>query len=163
MSSSSRLRSLVRQILHLQESPHRTALAFALGVFLTFSPPYGLHMMMAVFCAWAFRLNFVALLAGLCVNTPWTLVAVLGGTLWLGCVLLGIPFPTSLDWGDTSPSAIFNQIKPYLLPFIVGGTVLSVAAGLLAYLIAYWLITRYRERTGGDVRKAPLPPSRGFG
>lgn len=163
MRSSSRLRSLLRQLLHLQESPHRTALAFALGVFFTFSPPYGLHMMMAVFCAWAFRLNFVALLAGLCVNTPWTIVAVLGGTLWLGCLLLGVPFPTSLDWGDTSPSAIFNQVKPYLLPFIVGGTVLSLAAGLLAYPIAYWLITRYRERPGGEVREAPLPPSRGLG
>ena len=163
MRSSSRLRSLLRQVLHLQESPHRTALAFALGVFLTFSPPYGLHMLMAVFCAWAFRLNFVALLAGLCVNTPWTLVAVLGGTLWLGCILLGVPFPTALDWGDTSASAIFSQIKPYLLPFIVGGTVLSVAASLLAYPVAYWLITRYRERAGGDARKAPLPPSTGLG
>ena len=163
MRSSSRLRSLLRQVLHLQESPHRTALAFALGVLLTFSPPYGLHMLMAVFCAWAFRLNFVALLAGLCVNTPWTLVAVLGGTLWLGCILLGVPFPTALDWGDTSASAIFSQIKPYLLPFIVGGTVLSVAASLLAYPVAYWLITRYRERAGGDARKAPLPPSTGLG
>lgn len=163
MSSSSRFRSLLHQLLHVQESPHRTALAFALGVFLTFSPPYGLHMLMAVFCAWAFRLNFVALVAGLCVNTPWTLVAVLGGTLWLGCFLLGVPFPTSLDWGDASPSAIFNQVKPYLLPFIVGGTVLSLAAGLLTYPVAYWLISRYRERAGDHARKAPLPPSTGLG
>jgi uncharacterized protein (DUF2062 family) len=39
-------RALLRQVLHLQESPRRTALAFALGVFIAFSPAYGLHTAM---------------------------------------------------------------------------------------------------------------------
>jgi uncharacterized protein (DUF2062 family) len=40
------VRSLFRQVLHLDETPHRTALAFAIGIFIGFSPAYGLHMVM---------------------------------------------------------------------------------------------------------------------
>ena len=45
---------------------HHTApaLAFAVGVFIGFSPAYGLHMLLVGFCAWAFGLNLIALLAG---------------------------------------------------------------------------------------------------
>src|SRR5690349_2078083 len=53
-------RALLRQVLHLQESPQRTALAFAIGVFIAFSPAYGLHTAMVVVCTWLFGLNFVA-------------------------------------------------------------------------------------------------------
>ena len=67
------VRSLFRQILHLRETPHRTALAFAVGVVIGFSPAYGLHMLMVGFCAWAFGLNLIALLAGAFLNNPWTL------------------------------------------------------------------------------------------
>ena len=53
-------RSLLKQVLHLHESPQRTALAFAIGVFIGFSPAYGLHTLMVFFFAWALRLNLLA-------------------------------------------------------------------------------------------------------
>lgn len=37
------LKEKLRQILHLGESPQRTAMAFAVGIFIAFSPAYGLH------------------------------------------------------------------------------------------------------------------------
>ncbi len=158
MGTTSRLRGLLRQVLHLDESPHRTALAFATGVFLTFSPPYGLHMVLALFCAWAFRMNLAALVAGLCVNTPWTLVPTLGLTLWFGCVLLDVPFPTTLDWSDTSAAGIFLQVAPYLGPFVAGATLISLLGALVAYPIAFWLVTRYRTSRPAPTSPLPLPP-----
>lgn len=158
MPPTSRLRTLFRQLLHLDEPPHRTALAFATGVLLTFSPPYGLHMILGLACVWAFRLNLAALVAGLCVNSPWTIVPTLGLTLWLGCFLVGMPFPTTLDWSDTSASGIFHQVAPYALPFIVGGTLLSVIGALAAYPLAYWLLTRFRPQRVPDGNTSPLPP-----
>ena len=70
--SSRSFRALLRQVLHLRESPQRTAAAFALGVFIAFSPAYGLHTVMVVLCTWLFGLNFVALMAGAFLNNPWT-------------------------------------------------------------------------------------------
>ncbi len=157
MATGSRLQQLLRQLLQLEEPPWRTALAFAVGVFLTFSPPYGLHMVLAVACAWAFRLNMVAVVAGLCVNTPWTLVPALGLTLWLGCVLLGMPFPT-VDWTDTSASGIFHQMFPYAIPFVLGGTILSLVGGLVAYPVAYWILTHWKRRRSESSEDPPLPP-----
>ncbi|MFB3071649.1 MAG: DUF2062 domain-containing protein, partial [Nitrospirales bacterium] len=51
MFSLASIRSQLTQVLHLQESPHRTALAFALGIFIAFSPTYGLHTLSAIFFA----------------------------------------------------------------------------------------------------------------
>src|SRR4030095_12712908 len=76
------LRALLRQVLHLQESPHRTALAFAIGSALAFCPFYGFHMALVGLCTWAFKLNFIALLAGALINNPWTIMPILGATYW---------------------------------------------------------------------------------
>ena len=155
------VRSLFRQVLHLNETPHRTALAFAIGVFLGFSPAYGLHMVLVGFCAWAFRLNVVALLAGAFLNNPWTLIPILGGTYWTGAVLLGVRDFPSFDWSDLSFSGIYHQVMPYAWPFFVGGMVLSIAGGLLAYPLAYLLLSKYRRANPADVHQ-PLPPSSGL-
>lgn len=155
----SRLRSMLQQLLHLDESPHRSAFAFALGVFITFSPIYGTHLALAGLCTWLFRLNAVALFAGVFVNNPWTLVPSLGATLWLGCWLTGVSTVPSLNWQDVSARAILNQVWPYAVPFLIGGFVLCTMAAVVSYPLAYWLIVRYRARRA--VHQAPesqLPP-----
>jgi uncharacterized protein (DUF2062 family) len=158
-SASSRrsFRALLRQVLHLQEPPQRTALAFALGVFIAFSPAYGLHTAMVVVCTWLFGLNFVALLTGAFVNNPWTIVPILGATYWTGAWLLGRTETPTFNWTDLSFSGIYEQVAPYLIPFVLGGFVLSVIGALLAYPVAYLLILRYRPALGPSPSH-PLPP-----
>ena len=109
MTSLTDVRALFRQILHLRESPHRTALAFAVGVFIGFSPTYGLHMIMVAFCTWAFGLNFVALMAGAFLNNPWTLVPILGATFWTGARLLG---ETGLPSFNLGRSVVQRDLPP---------------------------------------------------
>lgn len=151
-------RALLRHLLHLEESPQRTALAFAIGVFIAFSPAYGLHTAMVVVCSWLFRLNFVALLTGALVNNPWTIVPILGATYWTGALLLGQTEPPSFNWSDLSFSGIYTQVSPYLIPFVLGGLVLSVIGALLSYPLTYWLIIRYRS-SPKTATTQPLPPS----
>lgn len=155
-SSSRSFRALLRQVLHLRESPQRTALAFALGVFIAFSPAYGLHTVMVVLSTWLFGLNFVALMAGAFVNNPWTVVPILGATYWTGAELMGRTDVPEFNWQDLSFSGIYQQVLPYAIPFMVGGLVLSVVGALLAYPAAYALISKYRQPTSLAVE--PLPP-----
>ncbi len=152
------VRSLFRQILHLHETPHRTALAFAVGVFIGFSPTYGLHMLMVGFCAWAFGLNLIALLAGAFLNNPWTLIPILGATYWTGATLLGVRDVPSFDWSDLTLMGVYHQVLPHAWPFFLGGMVLSVAGGLLSYPLAYAVISKYRHRRPIEGQD-PLPPS----
>ncbi|TKS59678.1 MAG: hypothetical protein EWM72_01863 [Nitrospira sp.] len=159
-ASAARNRSflvLLRRVLHLQESPQRTALAFALGVFIAFSPAYGLHTVLVVLCTWIFGLNFVALLAGAFVNNPWTVIPILGATYWTGALLLGRIDTPTFNWHDSSFAGIYQQIIPYAVPFALGGLVLSVIGALVSYPVAYLLVLRYRPAPDASVAQ-PLPP-----
>jgi uncharacterized protein (DUF2062 family) len=150
-------RSLLRQVLHLQETPQRTALAFAVGVAIAFCPFYGLHMVLVGFCTWAFRLNFIALLAGALINNPWTIVPILGATYWTGALILGYAETPAFDWQDLSFSGIYEQVMPYAVPFFLGGLVLSLLGTALAYPLALYLIAKHR-RSASAALAQPLPP-----
>ena len=138
------VRQQLTQVLHLRETPHRTALAFALGVFIAFAPHYLLHTASVVFCAWAFRLNFLALLLGSFINNPWTLVPILAASLYTGLLLVGTASSTTIEWEQMRVDNMFDMLSPYLVPFIVGSCTLAIVGSLIAYPIMRWAITRYR-------------------
>lgn len=157
MATIPSFRMLLRQVLHLRESPQRTALAFAVGVWIAFCPLYGFHTILVGLCTWAFGLNFLALLAGAWINNPWTVVPILGATYWTGAVLLGRSEIPDFEWQDVSFSAIYQQIMPYVVPFAIGGMVLSMLGALLCYPFAHYFISKYRQAHPLDSAE-PLPP-----
>ena len=149
--------TLLKQVLHLQESPQRTALAFAIGAAIAFCPFYGFHMILVGLCTWAFGLNFVALLAGALINNPWTIVPILGTTYWTGAVIIGQSNSPSFDWNDLSIRAIYEQVVPYALPFTIGGTVLSLVGAAISYPLALYVISKHRQQAAAR-HTEPLPP-----
>lgn len=157
MATIPSFRSLLKQVLHLRESPQRTALAFAIGVFIAFSPVYGLHTVIVLFCAWALGLNFLALMVGAFLNNPWTLVPILGASYWVGALLLGRSDSPAFDWNDVSFGALYAQVMPYAMPFFLGGFVLSLLGAALAYPLAYYFVSKYRQSYPLD-HGEPLPP-----
>jgi len=157
VADRSSFRTLLRQVLHLQESPRRTAFAFALGVFVAFCPAYGFHMILVGLFTWLFELNFVALLAGALINNPWTIVPILGVTYWSGALLTGRTDTPAFDWHDLSFAGLYQQMLPYAEPFALGGIVLSLVGSLLAYPAACYFIAKYRRSTAPP-DQGPLPP-----
>jgi uncharacterized protein len=140
-----RIKKTVKQVLHLGDSPHRTALAFAIGVFIAFSPTYGLHTLSVFLFAWAFRLNVVAMLAGSFINNPWTVVPILVSTMWVGLTLVPIGDPPALDWNNFNIPILWQQFKPYFFPFVVGATVLGTVCSLIAYPLVLFGLRRYHD------------------
>lgn len=94
-------------------------------------------------------------MAGAFINNPWTIVPILGATLWTGLRVLDMPYAAPFDWNDLSVASLYHQIEPYLLPFIIGGFILSVLGMLISYPIAYWLISRYRVRRASVEEQLP--------
>jgi hypothetical protein len=141
------IRGIFRAILHLQDTPHRIALAFGLGVFIAFSPLLGIHTGLALGLAFLFRLSRVAILAGAWINNPWTLAPMFVTGTALGCGILGVA-PESLDqvqWslkGRAFYEALWEGLRPLLLPFVVGNTILGVVGGGLSYLVVRSLLER---------------------
>jgi hypothetical protein len=141
------LRQRLTQVLHLQETPHRTALAFATGVFIAFAPHYLFHTASVVFCAWLFRLNYLAVFLGSFINNPWTLIPILAASLYTGVFLMGESSHPTIEWHQLTMDNIFDILSPYLIPFLIGACTLAVIGSLLAYPLMRWTITRYRHVT----------------
>jgi uncharacterized protein len=138
------IRQQLAKVLHLQETPHRTAFAFAIGVFIAFAPHYFFHTASVVFCAWAFRLNFLAILLGSLINNPWTLVPILAASLYTGLLVVGTSTSPAIEWDQMTVDNMFEMLSPYLIPFLVGACTLALTGSLIAYPVMRWAITRYR-------------------
>ena len=154
------LRSSFRRLLALDDPPERTALAFSVGVFIAFSPFLGLHTIMATVLAFLFRFNKVAIYSGTFVNNPFlTLVPIILASYAVGAFLLGRPLalpagglellrdPHLLDGAYWR--ALFGQFWGLLLPFALGGLLLSVVCSLAAYPVTLKLLRANQRRKSG--------------
>lgn len=135
----SRLRQWGHALLRQEGTPHRTALAFGIGVFIAFFPILGIHTALALVIAFSFRLSKVALLAGCWTNNPWTIAPMLTGGTLVGCALLGMPAHdlSAIRWdqqGQAFYASLWLGLRPYVVPFVVGNLLMGVLCGALAYL-----------------------------
>ena len=121
MEPTSRTRRWLNQLLHTHDTPQRTAVALAVGVFFGFSPMLGLHTVLGLAVAFAFNLNRVAVLLGIYSNLPWILPAYYSVATLLGAIILGVEVPPNLlrdfqqsladrSWAD------FRQLGATLTP-----------------------------------------------
>jgi len=150
-------RRILKTLLGLDDTVHRTALAFALGVLLAFSPLLGLQTLLALSIAFAFRLNRAAIIAGSLVSNPWTIPFIYPAEFFLGGFLLGSPglTPSGLKWGSFLSLSAFEQIKSILLPLFIGFIPLGIVSALGAYFITFRLISSYRKRAS----RSESPPT----
>jgi uncharacterized protein (DUF2062 family) len=142
-----RMKRIVEILLHLEDTPHRTALAFGIGVWLAFFPIYGIHTLMALAIAFLFRLNRAALIVGAWVNNPWTVAPLYTAGTLIGCALLGVSPEgfRNIDWelhGIAFIQALVQGLRPYLWPFVLGNMILGLLAGSAAYVVMKSVLDR---------------------
>jgi hypothetical protein len=154
-------RALVRRwfgaLLHIDDSPERTAAAFALGVFFGFSPLVGFHTLLGI--AFAFLLNFnrVAVLLGVYANLPWIVAPYYAfTTVFIGARLTGHRIPTGFkDQVDLLFEQSFFTLgfwhhlvvlfRPWLVPYTVGSLIGAVVLSAAAYPLALAFVTSRRR------------------
>jgi uncharacterized protein (DUF2062 family) len=152
-----RLTRLLETILHVHDTPRRTTAAFALGVFLSFSPFLGFQIALGLGAAFLLRLNRAAVIAGLCANLPWFVIPWYTVTTLAGAFLLGTPLAPGFDdrLAALSALSIFHPdfwwrsaalIRPFFWSFLVGSTLGAALVALTAYLVTLGVL-RTRGRT----------------
>jgi uncharacterized protein len=151
------LRDLMRKLLHIEDTPERTALAFSIGVFLGYSPFLGLHTLGAIGIAFLFRLNRLAVLLGAWSNAPWWIVPYYTVATWVGMWVLGVRidgtvlkeiFTAGVDQGFIG-SDFWSRVASqwgFLASFLVGSLILAALFSLAAYPVSLKLIRIYRSR-----------------
>ena len=169
-----------KAILHLDDAPWKIALGLSVGVFISFTPFYGLHTVMAILAALLLRLNKVTTVTGAWLNLPWFAPFHYALSLRVGEFILssGHTLPVIQDKGLRELAAL---IRPFLsldklgegflasskllfmvsMPLLVGTTVVGLVAGVTTYLLALAATRKIRRLVNLEesrpVEQAPAP------
>lgn len=128
----------IRDIVKLKESPHRVALAFSTGVFIGISPLLGLHTVLGVTAAWLCRLNTFAIIAGVNVMNPWTILPIYTLSTWIGAKCLGIEqLIPNIDVTNITLNGILSSFENLLVPFIFGTFLVGTLIAIVSYIVIY--------------------------
>lgn len=152
-------RDKFREVLKVKDSPHRIALAFALGVFMGISPLLGFHYIGGIFLAWLFRLNKLVAIVGVSVNNPWTILPISTFCVWVGAKLIGIKqVLPEVDWKSLSLMNIISRLAdfenfilvvkalmPLISAFFVGSFVICTISAVISYFIIHSFVSRYKN------------------
>ncbi len=140
------LRDRIHALIKLDDPPSKLAFAFALGVFVAFSPTLGLHVFTCLALGWIFRLNKLVILTASFINNPWTIVPLYGFCIWFGMKITGenrdVP---RIDWDQLSFENSYIVLKPYLWSYVAGTLIVGSVAAVISYFLFYWFVVRYRR------------------
>lgn len=132
-------------------SPEQVAGSFALGVFITSLPTFGLGVLVFLAITHLFAsVSKLAIFSSVLVLNPVVKWGVYGASFSLGSLLLGSVGTVSRS--DLSLSAAPDIVARLLL----GNLILAVVFTIVGYVVAYRLTAAYRRRTGdvGPIERA---------
>lgn len=141
-------RYLGHRLNRIKAEPHRIALGFACGVFISFTPLIGLHVAIAVGLALLLRSSILAALIGTIVGNPLTFPFIWMAAFRLGGMFVFTAEP-SLPSGSLlaridSLASLAENWEALLAPLMIGSTILGLFFGMASYVLLYWLLQRAR-------------------
>lgn len=157
---------VVHRLRRLPDPAHRISRGIFAGVFVSFTPFYGLHFLTAWLVAWVLRGNILAALLATFFGNPITFPIIATVSVELGSWMLGLPpvplhkvvnsfslasvelwsnftalfSPRAADW-----SHLGDFFRYVFLPYLVGGIVPGIVMGMIAYYASYPLILSYQR------------------
>ncbi len=147
-------KDFLRRIIALNGTPRGIAGGFALGLFLSVIPTFGLGMIAALALAPVLKLNLPATYAGTLVVNPLTGFFFYAADYFFGAWILGIEDPAGI------PST-FAEAKEFILraplPWYLGGFVLASVLSLIAYSGIFWGVRRFQKRGEAELITARGP------
>lgn len=165
----------------IPDQPHRIARGIFAGIFVTFSPFFGLHFFLAAALAKIMRGNIIASLFATFVGNPLTFVPIAALSMQTGNLLLGRTGASDNEihrslggkfvdaWGDLKHNfmAMFTDEKAdwhnlyvfydeVFFPYMIGGLVPGAIAGVLGYYVSLPVIQAYQNRRKGRLKEKLL-------
>ncbi|WP_243698550.1 DUF2062 domain-containing protein [Paracoccus alkanivorans] len=159
---------VLHRLRRLPDQPHRIGRGVAAGVFVSFTPLFGLHFASAAAVAWLIGGNILAALLATFVGNPITFPFIAVLSVSLGRQLLGLG-------GELSPQFIFGEftrasaelwynilsifgpkqahwenlgdfLYQVYWPYIVGGVIIGLAVSIASHYLTVPVIRAYHRR-----------------
>ena len=140
-------RYLGKRIVRLSASPHVVAMGFATGVFASFTPFIGLHLVIAALLCIILGGNILASAFGTIVGNPLTFPLIWATTFELGSYMLG---HTASKAPETIEPALsysgLYAIWPSIKPMVYGAMPLGLLAAIVSYILVRISVGTYQKR-----------------
>lgn len=167
-SFSRSLKYYGKRLLRISATPHQVALGLAIGVLAASSPLFGLHIILAGIVTWLLRGNIAAAILGTMLSNPLTFLPIVMIDYKLGHFYFSffgnvdeIPLAeiramfeglsVSQAW-----SILLEAWDTVMKPILLGGLILGVFLGGLAYICAYRATRQFqihrREKMAEKIR-----------
>jgi hypothetical protein len=163
------LEYLGHRVRRLPDTPHRIALGFSCGVFVSFTPFFGLHFVAAGALAWLLRGNVVAGVIGTVAGNPLTFPFIAPIALGLGRKILGYgvtgrdpsriqdafsqffvglwdSLASVFGYGDSEWYKVLRFVQDVIWPYFVGGLLPGLVAAIASYYLVRPVIAAYQIR-----------------
>ena len=160
---------LGHRVRRLPDTPHRIAIGVACGVFASYSPIFGFHLLLAAFFAVLVRGNVLASLLGTCFGNPLTFPFIATFSLGLGRKILGHggreedfnwlvgAFTDAFSglwqatkavfgYGSADLASLKNFWHSIFFPYLLGGLILGIASAVALYFLSRPVIAAYQSR-----------------
>ena len=174
---------LSHRLRRIPDSPTRIARGVAFGVFTSFSPFFGFHIILALVMAKILRGNLIAAVAGTAIGNPLTFPFIIGGALTLGTFILGrdpadhdlnrvgyafreafqsmwVSFKALFGFGHSQMAGLGDFMSEVMLPYFLGGTLIGLAFAIPAFYITKPLILAYQKLRRKKLAKKAKKPKR---
>ncbi len=166
---------LTHRLRRLPDEPHRIARGVYAGVFVSFTPLFGLHFLCAAAMAWLMRGNILAALLATFIGNPFTTPVIAYSSVKLGHYLLDVQAPLDVmsiiaafgnagseiwenlravfspevtDWHDLQ---VFFEV--IFWPYMVGGVLIGSIVSLAFYWLTIPVLRAYQALRAGKLRE----------
>lgn len=155
------------RIRRLPDPPHKISRGIAIGVFVCFTPFYGMHFLLATILAFIIQGNVFAALMATFFGNPVTFPIIAVLAVDLGSWMLGLPGGMLLPgivgafshasvelWVNFSAvftgkvahwDSLIGFFNRVFLPYLVGGVIPGIITATVAYAISHPLISAYQK------------------
>lgn len=157
---------VLHRLRRLPDPAHKISRGIACGIFVCFTPFFGLHFVLAAILAWAVNGNLMAALLSTFFGNPLTFPLIAAVSMELGSWMLGMPpIPLPFVVSAFSDSAVelwrnlmavftadiahwdglarfFNRV---FMPYLVGGILPGIATAMAFYFLSNPLLSAYQK------------------
>lgn len=134
--------------MELKDTPKKIALSFAVGVFISITPTFGLHTILALIIAFAFKLNKISLIIGTLLNNPWTTVFVYAISYKIGATILNTKLNVVNNFSVNF--LLHKGFHIYLITWF-GSLVLAIPVSIFFYIIVKFALEKRKNTQSKEV------------
>ena len=145
VSWSRSTRYFVMRMLRLSGTPYAIAAGCAAGVFVSFTPFIGFHVLLTMAVAWIIGGNIVAGLLASAIGNPLTFPFIWAGTYEIGQMMLsGRHQDAPITLGRELAANSFQHILPLIKPMLVGAMPLGLTAAAIVFVLVHRMVVAYQ-------------------